>query len=125
MSRRPSRNVALLGVALLAVVVMFIAYRNWKVGAPYQAPSWSPTGQYYVQKFSNPTISGLVPGMPGQGSDAIDGYIRIYNKNGRLIHERFERFIRDVVPLWDGNRVFLRGVAAMDNDPWILPSSSE
>ena len=42
-----------------------------------------------------------------------------------MIHERFERFIRDVEPLWAGIRVYLRGVAAMDNDPWILPSSAE
>jgi hypothetical protein len=63
--------------------------------------------------------------MPGQGSDAIDGYIRLYDGNGSLIHERFETFIRDIKPLWAKEKVYLMGVKEMDNDPWILPTSSE
>jgi hypothetical protein len=63
--------------------------------------------------------------MPGQGSDAIDGYIRLYDKNGKLIDERFADFIRDVEPIWAGNKVYLMGVEEMDDDPWILPTTSE
>jgi hypothetical protein len=114
---------ALIGGA--AVVIVVVGHANWKRGTPYQPAVWSPNGQYYVQKYSNLTLSKLWPVAPGHGSDSVDGYIRLYDKNGRMIHERFERFIRDVEPLWAGTRVYLRGVAAMDNDPWNLPSSAE
>jgi hypothetical protein len=63
--------------------------------------------------------------MLGHGSDRINGYIRLYDKDGRLIDERFVFFIRDIDPLWAGTRVHLRGVADMDTNPWILPHSSE
>jgi hypothetical protein len=63
--------------------------------------------------------------MPGQGGDAIDGYIRLYDSRGTLIHERFETFIRDIEPLWAGERVYLMGVKEMDDKPWILPTTSE
>ena len=97
----------------------------WKQGTPYQQPYWSPNGKYYVQKYSNLTLSRVPPAMPGQGSDAIDGYIRLYDTDGRLLHERFGRFIRDVKPVWAGNKVYLMGIEEMDNDPWLLPNSSE
>ena len=29
--------------------------------------------------------------------------------------------IRDVRPIWAGNKVYLMGVEDMDDDPWILP----
>lgn len=63
--------------------------------------------------------------MPGQGSDSIDGYIRLYDRNGNPVHERFEIFIRDIKPLWAGEKVYLMGVKEMDDNPWILPANSE
>jgi hypothetical protein len=123
----PSRRrwTAVVVVAVLVVIAIAATYRSWKRGTPYQPASWSPNGNYYVQKFSNLTFSRLVPGMPGHGSDSVDGFIRLYDRNGHLIHERFVHFIRDIEPLWAERRVYLRGVADMDSDPWILPSPAE
>jgi len=115
----------LLTFVLLLCVAGVALFFFWKKGTPYQRPYWSPNGQYYVQKYSNVTLSRFVPTMPGQGSDAIDGYIRLYDKNGKLIDERFADFIRDVEPIWAGNKVYLMGVEDMDDDPWVLPSTSE
>jgi hypothetical protein len=115
----------LLSIALLLCVTGAASFFFWKKGTPYQRPYWSPNSQYYIQKYSNLTPSRFIPTMPGQGSDAINGYIRVYDKNGKLIHERFAEFIRDVEPIWAGNKVYLLGVEEMDNDPWILPSTSE
>ena len=115
----------LLTFVLLLCVIATASFFLWKKGTPYQQPYWSPNGQYYVQKYSNLTLSRFVSTMPGQGSDTINGYIRLYDKNGKLIHERFAVFIRDVEPMWAGNKVYLMGVEAMDDDPWILPTSSE
>jgi len=115
----------LLTFALLLCVIGAASFFFWKQGTPYQQPYWSPNGQYYVQKYSNVMLSRFASTMPGQGSDAIDGYIRLYDKNGKLIHERFEAFIRDVKPTWAGSKVYLMGVKEMDDDPWILPNTSE
>jgi len=115
----------LLTFVLLLCVIATASFFLWKKGTPYQQPYWSPNGQYYVQKYSNLTLSRFVSTMPGQGSDTINGYIRLYDKNGKLIHERFAVFIRDVEPMWAGNKVYLMGVEEMDDDPWILPTSSE
>ncbi len=106
-------------------IILVLCFLIWKKGTPYGERYWSPNGRYYVQKYSNLTPWRLLPVMPGQGSDAIDGYIRLFDKNGTLIHEHFETFIRDIQPVWAGKEVYLMGVAEMDNDPWLLPDSSE
>ncbi len=111
-------------IAALVLVAGVLGFFWWKRGTPYQERCWSPNGQYYVQKYSNVSPSGLI-GSPGHGSDAIDGYIRLYDKNGKLLHERFQTFIRDIKPAWAGNKVYLIGVAEMDTNPWILPGASE
>ena len=112
-------------LAVLLFGVGTFCYFVWKKGTPYQTAFWSPNNQYYVQKYSNLTPSRFIPAMPGQGSDTIDGYVRLFDKNGKLIDEVFVTFIRDVEPVWVGNKVYLTGVAEMDDNPWILPASSE
>jgi hypothetical protein len=116
---------SLLAFVLVLVALGVPAFLLWKRGTPYQPPYQSPNGEYYVQKYANLSLSSLLPGMPGHGSDAVSGYIRVYDRNGDLINERFVSFIRDVEPLWSGNKVYLRGVADMDADPWILPGTSQ
>ncbi len=115
----------LLAFLLVLAAVGVLGFVLWKRGTPYQQPYWSPNGKYYVQKYSNATLFGLLPVPRGHGSDGVNGYIRLYDRNGSLIHEKFESFIRDVDPLWTRNKVYLRGIPKMDADPWILPSSSE
>lgn len=91
---------------------------------PYQAKMWSPNREYYLQKYKTVNLIQL-PSMPGQGSDEIDGYIRIYDKTDKLIHERFYSFIRDTEPIWSGNSVVLLGGGVTDDDVVVLPSSAE
>ncbi|NTW48635.1 MAG: hypothetical protein HGB19_02655 [Chlorobiales bacterium] len=110
------------GVLITAIVVGFMV---WKQGTPYQSRYYSPNHRYYVQKYHTVSLSSFMMAMPGQGSDMIDGYIRLYDQNDRMVYERFETFIRDVKPIWAGREVFLMGVEEMDNSPWILPQSSE
>ena len=120
MGRR--RTALALGALIIAVSAAGAVL--WSRGTPYQDPYWSPNREYYVQKYSNVTLSRLI-NSAGAGSDAVDGYIRVYDKHGNLIHERYESFIRDIEPLWSGNKVYLVGVAAMDSDPWVLPTSAQ
>jgi hypothetical protein len=122
---RIKRYRRLIAVGALVCLAMVIGFLVWKQGTPYQQPYWSPNHEYYVQKYSNLMPSRFIPGMPGHGSDAIGGYIRLYDKDGKLLDERLQGFIRDIEPQWSGNKVYLKGIPEMDNHPWKLPSSSE
>jgi hypothetical protein len=115
--RKPRRLAILVG---LLAVALFVVYLQWKKGVPYQAPYVSPDGKFYVQKFSNFSHHRLMAWMPGQGSDAIDGYIRLYDKDGHLLAEGFHTFIRDIEPVWGDGVVYLKGVPSMDGSPWRL-----
>lgn len=106
MSRR-RRLLLVLGLA--SIVVASVGFAVWKRGTPYGDPYWSPSGWHYVQKYSNVTVSTFLPAMPGQGSDGIDGYIRLFDRDGRLLEERFRTFLRDVEPRWTRDSVYFLG----------------
>ena len=118
------QKVLLLTICLL-VCIGTVSYFIWKPGTPFSSPYWSPNKQYYVQKYSNLSFSSFIPVMPGQGSDLINGYIRVFDKDGKLLNERFVYVIRDVEPIWEGNKVYLKGIADMEEVIWILPTSGE
>ena len=110
-------------VALGLVAIVFAGFVYWKQGEPYQTAYRSPNGEYYIQKYTVAMPFGMAG--PGQGSDAAGGYIRLFNRSGKMLHERRQDFFRDIRPVWAREKVYLLGIAEMDNDPWILPSSSE
>lgn len=112
------RAVTSLWIALFLGACLY----GWWRGSPYLGPYHSPNGQYYIQKYHNISLSSFAVGMPGQGSDRIDGYIRLYDRSGRLLAERFTTMVRDVEPVWAGDAVYLMGVAEMDTSPWRLPT---
>ena len=101
LSRRPIVTVAVISVAVVAYF--------WCRARPYQDRFYSPNGHFYIQKYS--AGGGFKVASVGGGSDMIDGYIRIYRSDDRLIHERFHTFIRDIRPVWDGHHVLLTGCA--------------
>lgn len=107
-----------LSAVLIAVSAVYGIY-CWAEGEPYQERFVSPNREYYVQKF---VVS--LP-FPGQGSDTASGFIRLFTKDGRMLKQRRQSFLRDIKPVWSQEKVYLIGVAEMDNDPWILPGSSE
>lgn len=109
-------------VTLLAVLAGFFV---WRRGTPYQGPESSPNGLYYVQKFATWSPRGFLPAGPGQGSDGVGGYLRLFTRDGRLLAERWAPFLRDIRPVWAGDRVFLLGIPEMDDDPWILPGPAD
>ena len=113
----------LLTSGFLLFLIAGAGFFYWRKGTPYREPYWSPNNQFYVQRYSNWTPSSLYPAMPGQ-SGAADGYVRLHDKNGKLIREEFVNGIEYLnEPYWKGNKVYIWMIA--ENDPWILPGSSE
>lgn len=115
-------------ILLLFCCLLFCAgaasYFVLKRGTSYSSPFWSPNGQYYIQRYQVLTISGFTPSMPGSGSDNIEGYVRLFDKNGNCLEEIFISYLaREMHIVWDENKVY--PVSELDDAPWILPSSSE
>ena len=126
MSRTWRRRTALLlALALLVSAAGAVGFQFWRQGRPYGAPEFSPNGRFYVQKYANWTPRSQVPAGPGQGSDSLGGYVRLFSRGGELLHERFVPHSRDVRPVWSGRTVYLLGVPALENQPWTLPEPGE
>ena len=62
--------------------------------------------------------------MPGQGSDSVDGFIRLHAKDGTVLAERWVSFMRDIKPVWADTHLYLLGIADMDENPWLLPANA-
>ena len=54
---------------------------------------YSPDNEFYIEYYSVFTFKSLLPVTPGNGSDNIDGYIRLYNKNEELLKEVYMDFL--------------------------------
>ena len=100
------------------------AGRAWHAGTPYQEPFLSPDGRYHIQKYATLSPRSLLGSMPGQSSDMVDGFIRLHDGDGTVLAERWVAFMRDIRPVWSDDRVYLLGIAEMDNNPWLLPAPS-
>lgn len=112
-------------VAMLCLAALLPGYLSWKRGTLYGPPEYSPNRRYYVQKYHNVSLSSLVPAMPGGGSDAFDGYVRCYDRDGQLLHERFQTYLNGVDVQWAGDKVYLGGSEYNDSHPWQLPTHAE
>lgn len=111
----------------MAICLVMVGCELSQKEEPYQERFWSPNREYYMQKYQTFTVFP-VPSMPGQGSDSVDGYIRIHDKAGKVIHERYYTFIRDTEAIWVRNEVVLMGggvTHSEDDGGLILPTAAE
>lgn len=79
----------------------------------------SPDGQHKIVLDSVASVSQLGMAMPGQSSDYIDGYVRLYDARGTKLNERFVRGLKFIEPHWTETTVYFMG----DEFEWHLPSS--
>lgn len=118
MNRVRRRPIAVLALAALALA----AFQQWKRGTPHGEPDWSPNRQYYVQHYANASPSRYLPRPPGDGA-AHDGYVRLFDRRGRLLREKFFTTNRYVRPVWAGRTLYLQ--TGHDDLAWPLPTPAE
>jgi hypothetical protein len=113
------------GVAVLLVAVMGIGvFQYWKRGRAYGEPDWSPNRQFYIRRYVNWTPAMYMMRPPGDGG-TYDGYVRLFDRRGRLLHERYYQSNSYVQSVWSGREVWLMAGVDEDDGPWTLPASSE
>ncbi|MEB3212845.1 MAG: hypothetical protein VKL39_15940 [Leptolyngbyaceae bacterium] len=101
-----------LKVSLMGLVVIsslgVLGFQHWKKGSPFQEPIWSPNGEYYLQRYDNLTLDRLIPAFPGGGgSDRVNGYVRLFKKDGTLVQESFVYFNREIQWAWLDDEVHI------------------
>ena len=81
-------------ITLASATVACLGYRAWHSSAtPYGARQYSPDGKYYVQHWQVWTPSRLLFVTPGNGSDRLDGFIRLHSADGKIVREKFVTFL--------------------------------
>ena len=97
---------------------IFLARSRWKKSAKLipEMTEVSPDGNYRIEFYSVWTPGFMF--IPGQGSDGIDGFVRLKHKDGRLIAETFRTYLYGCEIAWDKESVHLFGGDMVD---WKLP----
>ena len=119
----------MLRYSLLFLLIFFISllgiatYNMIFIGTVFTDPVWSPNRQYYSQKYRTLTLSSFSAVSPGGSSDNVDGYIKIYDKHGRVLFSKFYTYLEGKELRWHGNQVFVLG--GDEDQVWGLPSSAE
>lgn len=109
---KPKRTIALLlGLALLALIALFLHF-----GAPglleqeYRSFP-SPDGRYRVVVFRRPTFPAL---MPGQSGDS-PGTVRLYDQAGNVLRVAKVEMVQLVDRVdWESDKVVIKLVADWD-----------
>lgn len=107
-------------VVVALLMTIYMGSLTWRASAtPFGAKKESPDGKYYIQFYSVWTLSRLAFTAPGQGSDNIDGFIRLYNHEGKLLEETFRTYLVAYSKVvWTEDSVFFLG----DGPSWRLPA---
>jgi len=110
------------GIAVTVALLLCIGvYRMWRSSATL-IPGWtshSPDGRFRIEFYRVWTMSGWLGTPPGQGSDAIDGFIRLYRSDGTLLQETYRNFLRGYEPRWSDDEAYFPG----DGPVWKLPET--
>jgi len=109
MSRKRLVFLALAALVLPAIYWLpLILARSTAV--PWSTPSISPDGQYEIRLFQCFSYSSFRFTTPGNGSDNVDGLIRLYDrKSGRLLREAFRPRLSSRESFWSKNEVYFLG----------------
>lgn len=113
-SKRLARRLAIAAACLAVLALLYL----WRWGTPSGDADWSPNRRYYVQRYINLNSRMFEMRPPGDGSNS-DGYVRVYDRGGRLLRELYYRDNVYVQPLWFGATLWL------NEDSVALPTTSE
>ena len=95
----------------ITAIILAIAFYGWRSqGEIVGDPIYDPTGEYFVEKFA--LKIGMNPFsvvMPGNGSDNVDGFIRLRSKEGKLLDEAFVTFLYGTDAEWSDGVYYIYG----------------
>ena len=96
-------------LTLVCLGVGVFIHAKWKASAKLipDMTQVSPEGNYRLEFYSVWTPKFMF--MPGQGSDSIDGFVRLKHRDGRLIKETFRTYLYGCETSWDEDSVALLG----------------
>ena len=118
------RKIRVITIAIAVTIALgFGAYGLWRSSATL-IPEWtsySPDGRFRIEFYRVWTTSGLLFTPPGNGSDNIDGFIRLYRSDGTLLQETYRSFLVAYEPRWSDDEAYFLG----DGPIWKLPKSPE
>ncbi|NBF04913.1 hypothetical protein GV819_21745 [Pseudomonas sp. Fl5BN2] len=91
--------------AALAVFLVYQGYAWFYYGTPYEERNYSPNQAFYYQKYRMFSWRAWIPTMtmPGDGDSsryAIGGYLRVFNADGTLQGQSYDRCIAVVDVFW-------------------------
>lgn len=100
-------------VKFLLVTFMFLYLFNlsWRNSAkPFGEKVYSEDGRYYGQRYEVFTWNKLMMTSPGNGSDKVDGFIRLYDaKTDELLREKFVTFLVAYELHWSDGALYTLG----------------
>ncbi len=117
--KRMAKRVVLAGAGLAGLGLLYLC--RW--GVPLGDPDWSPNRQYYVRHYGTLTTRIFEMRPPGDGA-VSDGYVRVYDRHGRLLHERYYRDNLDMRPAWYGRTLWLSAGIGREESV-MLPTPAE
>lgn len=111
------KYIVLLGVYILLLSSSFL---NWKNnGWAMKTKHYSPQKNFYISYYALDVIPDFFHfTLPGQGSDYLGGYIRLYSKDGVLLKEVYTDWFYGVEFFWERDSITLLGGV---NRQWKLP----
>lgn len=98
-----------------------LVYSCWYYSASeYGSRIYSPDGRYYIQTWKVWTPNRLRAGMPGNGGDLLDGFVRLHSEDGIVVKEKFTTYLVGVEPRIYDNAFFGDVSWGLDNldDGW-------
>ncbi|MES2438159.1 MAG: hypothetical protein V4584_03795 [Verrucomicrobiota bacterium] len=105
----------LLGLCLMVCIACYLGWRY--SAAPFGPRRWSPDHRHYVQDYQTFTLNPFRFMKAGNGADNVDGFIRLYRADGRLLEETHRNGLTKYQIFWSDDAVYTLG----DGPVWKLP----
>jgi len=112
-------GIAVFVVLIVGVYVWFPFISRFLFGEQvWNPPDYSPDRRFRLEFWQICTFRSWLPTTPGNGSDNVDGFVKLVDADGKVIAEKYIVGLKFCEPRWLDHEVIFLG----DNDAgWKLP----